>query len=369
MAGIYIHIPFCIKRCTYCNFYSTVNTYNLNNYVDALCHEAIARKEYLHTFDIDTLYFGGGTPSLLNSNQINKIYSTLSNIYNLKNLKEFTLECNPDDITQEFITSLKTTKVNRISIGIQSFDDRILSFINRRHNAESAVSAVKKLQENGYNNISIDLIYGIPGQTDDIWQKSIDTAINLKVQHISAYNLSFEKGTVMYKYRNQALDDDTCLNMYETLCERMDKEGFEHYEISNFALKSDNGKSFRSMHNSLYWSSEEYLGLGAGAHSYNRETRCWNGEIEKSSYNTLSWKCEYETLSNQDIYNDLIVTALRTKEGLDINKIDNIYKENFLKTAINLKKKGLVNIESERVIITKEGIFLSDSIMREFIEI
>jgi len=363
MGSIYVHIPFCKKRCTYCNFYSTVNHYDIDSYVDALCLEAAGRTTFMHTHDIETLYFGGGTPSLLTAEHVNKIYVTLLSHYNLSGLKEFTIECNPDDVTSEFISNLKTTPVNRISIGIQSFDDDVLKFINRRHTAAAAIKAVKNLQHAGYGNISIDLIYGIPHQSQESWRKSVQTAIELGVQHISAYNLSFEEGTRMYSHRGSAPDDDACLSMYEHLCTELQMAGFEHYEISNFALTG-----CRSRHNSVYWNGGEYLGLGAGAHSYNGDVRCWNGEISEIE-GKLQWGGEQEILTEQDRYNDLIVTALRTSEGICIEAVNKKYLQHFLDTTELLKTRGLVKESGGRISLTKKGLFVSNSVMREYIEV
>lgn len=363
MGSIYVHIPFCKKRCTYCNFYSTVNLYDINSYTDAVCLEATRRTAFMHTNSVDTLYFGGGTPSMLTSEQVNRIYDTLASNYNLSNLKEFTLECNPDDITSEFIKNLKTTKVNRISIGVQSLDDKILTFINRRHTASDAVKAVRMLQDAAYNNISIDLIYGIPNQTFESWQETVQKTIQLNAQHISAYNLSFEEGTKIYSHRGEAPDDETCLRMYEYLCGSLESNGFEHYEISNFAKPG-----CRSHHNSVYWNGGEYLGLGAGAHSFNSDVRLWNGDIKKKE-NLLYWQSEQEELTEQDKFNDLIITALRTSDGLYTNLIAPIYKTNFDRTTEKLKKEGLVKESEGKVSLTKKGIFVSNIVMREYIEV
>ncbi|MCQ2351163.1 MAG: radical SAM family heme chaperone HemW [Paludibacteraceae bacterium] len=360
MNGIYVHIPFCKKRCTYCNFYSTVNTYNIDDYVTAICTEA---KNRLNIDKFETLYFGGGTPSLLSKEQINRIYHTLASNYNLTNLKEFTIECNPDDITTDFISNIQQTKVNRISIGVQSFDNKILTFINRRHDAAKAKDAVSNLQKAGYKNISIDLIYGIPGQTLESWTETVNQALALKVQHISAYNLSFEEGTKMFNYKKDSPSDELCLEMYNTLCRMLESEGFEHYEISNFALEG-----FRSKHNSIYWNGGEYIGLGAGAHSYNGKIRCWNKPIQQKE-NTLFWESESEILTSQDKYNDTIVTALRTKDGINIDRIEPAYQASFIQKAHKLEKRGLIKLEGNCVSLTKNGIFVSDSVMRDFIEV
>lgn len=361
MSGIYVHIPFCKKRCTYCSFYSTTLLSNIDKYIDAVCREAVSKGSFLDDRNIVTLYFGGGTPSLLNYTQINRIYETLASVYNLENLKEFTLECNPDDIDDNFIQGLKKTAVNRVSLGVQSFDDNLLNFINRRHNSTAVVTAVKKLQECGYTNISIDLIYGIPGQSLASWKDSVKQAIELNVTHISAYNLSFDEGTPMFSFANKAPDDETCLNMFKYLCAQLKSAGFEHYEISNFAKGG-----FRSLHNTSYWTGIPYLGLGAGAHSFNGKERFWNNEIRVSD-NNLDWDTEKERLSERDIFNELILTSLRTKDGIEISRVNSKFTEHFNKISDKYCHNGLLKTEGGRIALTEEGIFLSDMVIRDFI--
>lgn len=361
MSGIYVHIPFCKKRCSYCSFYSTTLLSKKNLYIDAICREVEANRYFLEKDSVETLYFGGGTPSTLNSDDINRIYDAIASAYNLKNLKEFTLECNPDDLNSSYISSLKDTPVNRISMGIQSFDDALLSFMNRRHSASAAEMAVKLLKENGYKNISIDLIYGIPNQSMESWKESVKRAIELNIEHISAYNLSFEEGTEMYKYCDVAPDDDICEDMYRHLCSTLSENGFEHYEISNFSKPG-----YRSLHNSSYWKAIPYLGIGAGAHSYNIDYRFWNSEMIFSD-NKISWNREEERLDKESIFNELILTSLRTKEGIDTRKIEPCFLDYFNKKAKKHIESGMLKIEGFNVSLTKKGIFISDSIIRDFI--
>lgn len=361
MSGIYVHIPFCKKRCTYCSFYSTTLLNHIDHYIDSICKEAFQRKDFLTDKNIETLYIGGGTPSLLHHSHIEKIYDTLASVYNLDKLREFTIECNPDDVDFSFISGLKKTAVNRVSLGVQSFDDTLLKFMNRRHDSLSATEAVKRLQENGYDNISFDLIYGIPGQSEASWKESVEQAISLNVQHISAYNLSFEEGTPMFKYADKAPDDDTCLDMFKHLCSQLSKAGFEHYEISNFARKG-----FRSKHNSSYWTGVPYLGLGAGAHSYNTKERHWNNEMVISG-NTINWNTEKEVLSERDIFNELILTSLRTIEGVPESKVNIKYTDHFNRITEKKISEGLLKKHDGRVSLTEKGIFLSDAVIRDFI--
>ncbi len=360
MSGIYVHIPFCKKRCTYCSFYSTTLLSNIDKYIDAVCREAVSKSFFLDDSNVTTLYFGGGTPSLLDHTHINRLYDTLTKVFKMNKLKEFTLECNPDDVDDRFILGLKKTAVNRVSLGVQSFDDNLLNFINRRHNSTAAVTAVKKLQECGYTNISIDLIYGIPGQSLASWKDSVKQAIELNVTHISAYNLSFDEGTPMFSFANKAPDDETCLNMFKYLCAQLKSAGFEHYEISNFAKGG-----FRSLHNTSYWTGIPYLGLGAGAHSFNGKERFWNNEIKVSGDNIV-WSSEKEKLSERDIFNELILTSLRTKEGIDTGKVNKYFAEHFNKIADKYCVDGLLKMSESGISLTEKGIFLSDMIIRDF---
>ncbi|MCQ2335607.1 MAG: radical SAM family heme chaperone HemW [Paludibacteraceae bacterium] len=362
LSSIYIHIPFCKKRCSYCNFYSTVKFEHLNNYVETLCGEIIERQNFLSNKNIRTLYFGGGTPSQLSALQINIIYDTVSSVYNMENLEEFTIECNPDDISPEYIESLHTTNVNRISIGVQSLDDNILQFINRRHNADAARTGVRNLLTSGYENISIDLIYGIPGQSFESWKQTVDEAVTLGVKHISAYNLSFEEGTEMYKYIDKAPDEEICISMYNYLCKTLKDYGFEHYEISNFAKEG-----YRSKHNSVYWQGGEYLGIGAGAHSYNGKQRFENGGYKVQGDGNLHWDVKIETLTEQDKYNELIITALRTKEGVNSNKIPNKYLKHFIEQSEPYLEKGELVKNGNFTAISEKGVLISDYIMRNLI--
>lgn len=280
----------------------------------------------------------------------------------MDNLEEFSLECNPDDMNSYYIESLQSTKVNRISVGIQSLDDKVLSFINRRHNAKAAKDCVKNLLTSGYENISIDLIYGIPGQTLDSWKQSVDEVTALGVKHISAYNLSFEEGTAMYKYLNNAPDEDLCISMYNYLCDTLKQNEFEHYEISNFAKDG-----FRSKHNTVYWQGGEYLGIGSGAHSYNGRQRFENKEYKVKKDGKISWEQKTEVLTEQEKYNELIITALRTKEGVDFIKIPDKYQKHFISQSKSYLEKGLLKRNGNFISLTENGIFISDYIMRDLI--
>jgi len=307
MAGIYIHIPFCKQRCTYCDFYTEVAPQYIASLIDSIVKELNIRKEYLKNSTINTIYFGGGTPSILSKEQFSILFDAIYTLFPVAADAEITFEANPDDLTPEFLESLRSLPFNRTSIGIQSFDDNDLKRINRRHTAEQAVEAVKIAQRTGFNNISIDLIYGLPFQTLEAWEKQLDTALSLQVQHISAYGLTYEEGTPMWKQREkgeiEAVDDQVMNEMYTLLLKKTTQNGFEAYEISNFALPG-----YRSRHNSSYWKQEPYLGVGPSAHSYDLISRQWNISSITEYINAINANgvfCERELLTLNDRYNDI----------------------------------------------------------------
>jgi len=272
MAGIYIHIPFCKQRCTYCDFYTEVAPQFIPVLIDSIIRELNIRKDYLGNSQVSTIYFGGGTPSILSNEQFLLIFDAIYKLFTVAENAEITFEANPDDLTPEFLASLHELPFNRISIGIQSFDDKDLKRINRRHTSKQAVEAVKNAQKAGFGNISIDLIYGLPFQTLEAWGNQLDMALSLQIQHISAYGLTYEEGTVLWKQREngkiEVVDDLVMNEMYLLLLDKIKIKGFEAYEISNFALPG-----YQSRHNSAYWKQEPYLGIGPSAHSYDVVSR------------------------------------------------------------------------------------------------
>ena len=302
MAGIYIHIPFCKTRCVYCDFYKETDESKINDFVAALCAEATLRKNEISE-SIKTIYFGGGTPSRLSKQHFENIFENLFSNFSVESDAEITLEANPDDLSEEYIQLLRELPFNRISIGIQSFDDDELKFLSRRHSAQQAIDAVKRCQQAGFDNISIDLMYGLPKQTLEIWKENLQKACELNIQHISAYHLIYEPETKLYsllqKGKIQPVTDDASTEMFSTLIDVLLQNGFEHYEISNFAK---NG--LYSMHNTSYWKNEKYMGLGPSAHSYDGENRSWNVSslnkyIESVKSGKLSQETENLTLSQK----------------------------------------------------------------------
>jgi len=365
MAGIYVHIPFCARRCIYCGFFSTVRENEAARYVNALCAELRQRKDYLKDYPVTTVYFGGGTPSRLSPEQIGQVIDCISSAYGLENLEEFTVECNPDDITPAYISALRRIGVNRISMGVQTFNDDLLRFLGRRHTAAQAISAVQTCRESGISNISIDLMYGLPGQTADIQQHDLQVASGLDVSHVSSYCLSYEEGSPLERMRDDGritpADDDVCAQMYDRMCAHLQQTGFVHYEISNFCRPG-----YHSRHNSSYWDGTPYLGIGAGAHSYNGTSRQWNpNNLDAYLSGVEQGKLQYEieNLSETDRYNERIMLSLRTAQGLNLSLLTSQDRLDILESAQNLISNGSLKLDSDHLSIPEQKMFISDSII------
>lgn len=369
MAGIYIHIPFCKTRCSYCDFYTGTDISFKKTFIKALCLELSIRKSYLQNEQIQTIYFGGGTPSLLSKDDFKEIFSTIHSNFSLAQCQEITIEANPDDLTKEYIEMLHTFPFNRISIGIQSFCDKELQFMHRRHTAQQAITAVKNCQEAGFKNISIDLIYGLPEQTLSSWEKNLQQTFDLKIQHLSAYHLTYEKGTLLYldqqKNRIKAIDETLSNKMFTVLVEKLEKAGLTQYEISNFSL---NG--YESKHNSSYWEGKKYLGIGPSAHSFDGISRQWNvASLDKyiNNVKTQAQIEEIEILSEQQQKNEFIITRLRTIKGIDIHEFTlffgTIGSDYLIKQTNKYLKTNLLDLTNNTLKLTRKGILLSDSII------
>ena len=371
MAGIYLHIPYCRKRCYYCDFHTSVNLTDKEKLIEAMVLEMVNNKSFTGDEEIETVYFGGGTPSLLNKEDIDLFLNTISNNFNLIKNPEITLEANPDDLSIKYIEDLKNTGINRLSIGIQSFDDAMLKLMNRRHNSLQAKEAVANCKKAGYNNISIDLIYGLPGQTMEGWKQAVNSAMGLDMQHISAYHLTYEPKTVFSKYRDKGkiipISDDEGFEQFRYLSENLKSNGFEHYEISNFALKG-----YHSKHNSNYWSQKKYLGIGPSAHSFNGNSRQWNISNNKEyitrMFNDLS-TFEIEYLDNNTIFNEYLMTSLRTSSGADIKYITDHFGEGAMSTILEILytyyPDNYFKIKEGFLILTEQGLFISDKIISD----
>lgn len=378
MAGLYIHIPFCATRCSYCGFYSTTKLELQDRYIDSLCHEIVLRKEYLSSSTtegnsdntIRTIYIGGGTPSQLSRCNLERLFHAIDT--NLRcSPEEITMEVNPDDVTTDLAETISSLHINRVSMGAQTFDDSRLKFLNRRHKSYQVEQAIDILHEHGVRNISIDLMFGFPGQTCDSWKEDVRHAISLDIQHISAYSLMYEEGTKLYRMlkenRINEIDDEVSLNMYNELIDILCGAGYEHYEISNFAKKG-----YRSRHNSSYWHDIPYLGIGAAAHSYNTISRQWNVSDINKYIESMSRSIVPFTLEHIDAdthYNDIVTTELRTSEGIDLSRLDDKYVQYLVKQAARHVSDKTVDINNGHLKLTREGIYISDLIMSDLMKV
>ena len=405
MAGIYFHVPFCKSRCRYCDFFSSTMEELKVPYVEAVCRELSQRKDYLQGETVETLYFGGGTPSRLSHDLFRKIFEEGKKIFGEQiprdeegkisreerthhdgqiSLRECTVEVNPDDVSPAWIKNLVGVWKDvmgdscplRISMGIQSFHDSLLTLIGRRHNARQAIVAVETLRKAGITEISIDLMYGLPGETPEMWHEDLSQAISLRVPHISAYHLSYENGTALWQMREKGtvseVDEDMSLLFFRMLRSELLQAGYEHYEVSNFSLPGHHAK-----HNSSYWSGVPYLGIGPGAHSYNGSTRRWNAGDIKRYVETRDFTREgdsacftTEILSAEDRYNEYIMTRLRTAKGACLEEVRNLFGEKQLNYLID---KAQPYIHSQRLRLSEDGnltlspeaLFVSDGIIAD----
>lgn len=373
MAGLYIHVPFCAKRCLYCDFFSNTEMKYKEPYVTALIRELEIRKDYIGNEPLETIYFGGGTPSQLQATDFERIFDAIQRLFDISGCKEVTLEANPDDMTPEYVASLRTFPFNRISMGVQSFKAEDLRFLNRRHDREQALRAVELCKENDLSNISIDLIYGLPGQTLKEWESNLDRAIHLDIPHISAYHLIYEEGTALYKLKEAGkispVEEEVSVSLFTSLIDRLTANGYLHYEISNFARPG-----MISRHNSSYWTGKKYLGAGPSAHSYNGESRQWNVSSLPAYIRGIesgSPEVEVEELDISTRYNDFIITGLRTMWGVNLTEIQGQFGKDKLiycqKQAAPYLKQGLLIEKDETLTLSRNGIFISDSIMSDLL--
>jgi oxygen-independent coproporphyrinogen-3 oxidase len=372
MAGIYIHIPFCRQKCYYCDFYKTDKLNYLSDFLKALKTEISLQKNYLSDEAIETIYIGGGTPSLLKEPELNSLLTWLFTNFTVAPQAEITLEANPDDLDPDYLNMLRKSGINRLSIGVQAFQDELIKKMNRRHDALQAVNSVLNAQNSGFNNISVDLIYGIPGLTAEQWENNLQKVFELPVVHISAYHLTFHKGTIFYNMLKRGLlkelSDIESFRQFEILMDNADLYGFEQYEISNFAKNR-----IYSKHNTAYWTATNYLGLGPSAHSFNGASRRWNIScIDKyiTSIGEGKIACEEEQLSVNDKYNEFILTNLRTRRGVSLLTVKEKFGEKkadyFFRTAQRFISAKKIVRKNEIYTLTTEGLFISDGIIAEF---
>jgi oxygen-independent coproporphyrinogen III oxidase len=372
MAGIYIHIPFCKKLCFYCDFYHVISSDNYSTFIDALIREASLRKDYLEAESVGTIYLGGGTPSVFSISDLDKIFNHIYRLFKVEENCEITVELNPDDVNPIYLKSLGNLGINRISLGIQSWRDSDLKMLNRRHDSVQAAKALKDTFDAGFENVTIDLIYGIPSMSDREWASNLDRSFSFDIKHLSAYHLTIEKGTVFGKMLEKKLiteiDEEESALLFNILIEKAEKAGFIHYEISNFGKPG-----YFSVHNSNYWRQVNYLGLGPSAHSFNGFSRQWNISNLKGYIKAVNTGKQYfhkEELDTRARFNEYIMTSLRTMWGIDLDYIEKTYEKEGYDYVINLWGKfrdyGLMKQDNKCLVLTNQGKMISDNIISEF---
>lgn len=372
MAGIYVHIPFCKKLCNYCDFYHILSDGSHSAFTDAMLKEAEARSNYLGNEPVSTIYFGGGTPSVLGIGELEKILDGLKKRFEAGQESEITIELNPDDITPEYLKGLRHAGFNRISLGIQSWRDEDLVFLSRRHNAEQASAALKETLAAGFQNLTIDLIYGIPGMSLRAWESNLEISLSYDIKHLSAYHLTIEPGTVFGKMKEKGLfketDEERSNAEFNILVRKTESAGFIHYEISNFGKEG-----FFSQHNTNYWKQIPYLGLGPSAHSFNGYSRQWNiADVNKyiKYVNEGETFFEKEELDLKTRFNEYVMTSLRTMWGLDLEHIERTFDKESSDYVVNLSEKfigyGMMKRNEKNLVLTNQGKMISDNIISEF---
>jgi oxygen-independent coproporphyrinogen-3 oxidase len=372
MAGIYIHIPFCKKLCFYCDFYHVVSVNDNSAFIDALLKEASIRKDYLESETVSTIYLGGGTPSVFSIKDLGTILNHINKLFSIEKDCEISIELNPDDILPAYLKGLKNLNINRISLGIQSWRDSDLKILNRRHDSAQAIKALKDTLDAGFENVTIDLIYGIPGLSLKEWESNLDFSFSFGIKHLSAYHLTFEPGTVFGKMLKRGaiseIDENDSVAQFNILIEKAESAGFIQYEISNFGKPG-----YFSIHNSNYWKQVSYLGLGPSAHSFNGYSRQWNIRDLKGyikSINAGKSFYESEELNTKTRFNEYIMTSLRTMWGIDLDYVEKMFEKEGYDYIVNLagkfKNYGLMKQEKNSLVLTNQGKLISDNIISEF---
>jgi len=373
MAGIYVHIPFCRKFCHYCDFYHVISEGDHTPYIEALLKEADIRKDYLGSDIISSLYLGGGTPSVFSVGELDKILSFLRKNYAIDKDCEITIELNPDDISRNYVKGLKQLDINRLSLGIQSWRDEDLKMLNRRHDSKQVSEALKIFENEGFDNVSADLIYGLPGMNVKDLEDNLKKTFSYNVKHLSAYHLTIEEGTVFYRMKEKGkleeTDEEESVAEFNRLIEITEEEGFIHYEISNFGKEG-----YFSVHNTNYWKQIPYIGLGPSAHSFNRYSRQWNVSDLKNyikAVNNNKPFYEKEEIDLKTKFNEYILTSLRTMWGIDLEYVENTFEKEGYDYIINLSGKfinyGLMEQKEKALMLTNQGKMISDNIISEFI--
>ena len=371
MSCIYFHIPYCRTKCHYCDFYASNNIKTINQLVNAEIEELYLRRSYLEDEEVQTIYFGGGTPSVLSISHINDLLSTVRKNFNVSVDCEISLEANPEDLTELYLKQLYEVGINRLSIGIQSFDEDILVYLGRRHGTEMLSNMIETAQNIGFKNISLDLIYGIPGLTLERYTESIKAVLKLGVQHISAYALTIEKKTYFYKLlitnRLKEVADEEVLDHFNATIDLLALNGFSHYEVSSFSKPG-----FQSRHNSSYWQGKNYLGVGPAAHSFNGKSRQWNISSTKNYILNIANGSSYfevEILNEIDKYNEYVLLGLRTANGISKNFIVDSFDKKivayFSKEISKLDKDEFILQDGDQICLSRKGILMSDFIIRK----
>jgi oxygen-independent coproporphyrinogen III oxidase len=372
MAGIYIHIPFCKKLCFYCDFYHIISSEDNTAFVNAIMMESSLRQDYLGTETISTIYFGGGTPSVFSITELGTMLNHIKKLFRVEENCEITIELNPDDINPDFLSGLKKLDINRVSIGIQSWRDSDLKMLNRRHDSAQAAYALTETFKAGFENVTIDLIYGIPGMSIQDWISNLDISFSFGIKHLSAYHLTIEPGTVFGKMLDKGIiteiDEEDSTSLFNVLIEKAESAGFIHYEISNFGKPG-----YFSIHNSNYWNQINYLGLGPSAHSFNGYSRQWNVRNLKSYIKSVSNGksfFEKEELDTKARFNEYIMTSLRTMWGIDLEYVEKTFEKEGYDYIVNLAGKfkdyGLITQDKKTLVLTNQGKMISDNIISEF---
>lgn len=369
MAGLYFHIPFCRRICAYCDFFRSAELRYMPQVVEAMHHELREERGFISDKSLRTIYFGGGTPSLLHPSELQRFVADAEHLFDCGGVEEITAEANPDDITAQYVAALRLTDVNRVSLGVQSFDDEELRFMNRRHNAMQASDAVKRLQDSGIENITIDLIFGVDGFGEEVLLRSLETAVGLGVKHISAYHLTIEPSTTFHRRLLRGdmreVEEERSLAEYGLIDRELSSAGFEHYEVSNYAREG-----FRSRHNSSYWQGVQYLGIGAGAHSFNGQERRWCGQPLQEYI--ASRKYEGEKLSPKDCLNEYVMTSLRRIEGIDLQIVESRFgrecRERLAAASQSWIEQGTLCLDGDSLHIPPSEFMLSDAVIESLFE-
>jgi len=373
MAGIYIHIPFCKTFCNYCDFYSVKEEPDIDLFAETVLKEAKLQSDYLSGEEVRTVYFGGGTPSLLPPEIIGRILKGLRTIFNIISEPEVTIEVNPDDVCPGYFSSLIINGVNRVSFGVQSWDDSRLKYLGRRHNAKQSAEALTLAFKEGVKNVSVDIIYGIPGMTADDLRVDLEKTFSFPIKHLSAYHLTIEEGThfgnLKAKGKLKEVSEEESVAMFTQLTAECAKRGFMHYEISNFAVEG-----YISAHNSAYWRQTPYLGLGPSAHSFNRYSRQWNiSNVKKyiSSIRKGEIACEKEELDSVTMFNEYVMTSLRTMWGIDLVYVEEAFNKELSDYLVNISDRfvnyGMLTCDKKTLVLTDQGKMISDNIIRELL--